>query len=131
MVNSPTSASPKKKGSVRVKPGSDRFRSIVHPLNLDPDLRFGSGNSLNLGPNLGPVQAGSGSNRGSEPDRGITISSASMCPPLPPSDHHSLCPTAAASNDHQRVLATRWWFPRLPCALHRHQRVTTPRSWGP
>src|ERR1700678_738004 len=69
-VNSP---SPKKKeGLVRVKPGSDRFRPIVHPLNLDLDLRFGSGNSLNLGPNLGPVQAGSGSNRGSEPDRGIT-----------------------------------------------------------
>src|SRR6202522_3966487 len=60
------------KGSVRVKPGSDRFRPIVHPLNLDPDLRFSSGNSLNLGLNLGPVQAGSGSNRGSEPDRGIT-----------------------------------------------------------
>jgi hypothetical protein len=60
------------KGSVRVKPGSDRFRPIVHPLNLDPDLRFGSGNSLNLGPNLGPVQAGSGSNHGSEPDSGIT-----------------------------------------------------------
>src|ERR1700678_4314456 len=40
-------------------------------------------------------------------------------------------PTAAASNDHQRVLATRWWFPRLPCALHRHQRVTTTRWWLP
>src|ERR1700678_3015610 len=61
------------KGLVWVKPGSDRFRPIVHPLNLDPDPRFGSGNSLNLGPNLGPVQAGSGSNRSSEPDRGITI----------------------------------------------------------
>src|ERR1700678_850224 len=60
------------KGSVWVKPGSDRFRPIVHPLNLDPDLRFGSGNFLNLGPNLGPVQAGSGLNRGSEPDHGIT-----------------------------------------------------------
>src|SRR5271168_2743858 len=52
-----------------------------------------------------------------------------MCPPLPPSDHHNLCPTAATSNDHQRVLATRWWFPRLPCALHRHQRVTTTCWW--
>src|ERR1700678_574805 len=40
-------------------------------------------------------------------------------------------PTAAASNDHQRVLVTRWWFPRLSCALHRHQRVTTTRWWLP
>src|SRR5271168_3500737 len=71
------------KGSVRVKPGSDRFRPIVHPLNLDPDLRFGSGNSLNLGLNLGPVQAGSGSNRGSEPDRGITTPSSSPPPAQP------------------------------------------------
>src|SRR6202522_2758747 len=34
-------------------------------------------------------------------------------------------PTAAASNDHQRVLVTRWWFPRLPCALHRLHLTTT------
>ena len=68
------------RGSVRVEPGSDRFRPIVHPLNLDPDLRFGSGNSLNLGPNLGPVQAGSGSNRGSESNHGITIIRATMRP---------------------------------------------------
>src|ERR1700678_1215878 len=63
------------------------------------------------------------------PRDALVVSSASMCPPLPPSDHHNLCPTAAASNDHQRVLVTRWWFPRLPCALHRHQRVPTP-TWG-
>src|ERR1700678_3289367 len=49
-----------------------------------------------------------------------------MCPPPPPSDHHNLCPTAATSNDHQRVLATRWWFPRLPCALHREVFTLPP-----
>ena len=41
-------------------------------LNLDLDLRFSPMVSLNLGPNLGLVQAGSGLNRGSEPNIGIT-----------------------------------------------------------
>jgi len=49
-----------------------RFSPIVHSLNTDPDLGFGSASSLNFDPNLGPVQVGSGSNRGSEPNIGIT-----------------------------------------------------------
>jgi hypothetical protein len=61
--------SPKK---VRFEPGSDRFSRIAHPLNADPDLGFGSAICWNSDPNLGPVQVGSGSNRGSEPNIGIT-----------------------------------------------------------
>jgi len=56
-----------KTGSVRT-----RFRRILYLLNTDLDPRFGSAISLNSGPNLGPVQIGSGSNLGSDPDRGIT-----------------------------------------------------------
>ena len=59
---------------VRFEPGSDRFSPIAHSLNLDPDLGFGSAISLNSDPNLGPVLVGSGSNRGSEPNIGITTS---------------------------------------------------------
>jgi hypothetical protein len=44
------------------------FSHIVHSLNTDPDLAFGSAVSLNLDPNLGSVQVGSGLNRGSEPN---------------------------------------------------------------
>ena len=57
---------------VRSEPGSDRFSPILHSLNADPDLGFGSAISLNFDPNLGPVLVGSGSNRGSEPNIGIT-----------------------------------------------------------
>jgi hypothetical protein len=57
---------------VRFEPGSDRFSPTSHSLNLDPDLGFGSTISLNSDPNLGPVLVGSGSNRGSEPNIGIT-----------------------------------------------------------
>ena len=57
---------------VRSEPGSDRFGHILNIANPDPDLRFGSAISLNFDPNLGPVQTGSGSTLGSEPDRGIT-----------------------------------------------------------
>jgi hypothetical protein len=63
---------PRPPKKVRFEPGSDRFRPPVHSLNLDPDLGFGSMISLNFGPNLGPVLVGSGSNRGSEPNIGIT-----------------------------------------------------------
>jgi len=51
-----------------------RFSPIIHSLNADPDLGFGSAISLNFDPNLGPVRVGSGSNRGSEPNIGITNS---------------------------------------------------------
>jgi hypothetical protein len=57
---------------VRSEPGSERFSPILNILNTEPDLRFGSAISLNSGPNLGPVQRGSGSTLGSEPDHGIT-----------------------------------------------------------
>jgi len=63
------SRGPKK---VRSEPGSDRFGPILDILNTEPDLRSGSAISLNLDPNLGPVRTGSGSNRGSEPNHGIT-----------------------------------------------------------
>jgi hypothetical protein len=49
-----------------------RFSPILHSLKTDPDLGFGSAIFLNFDPNLGPVQVGSGSNRGSEPNIGIT-----------------------------------------------------------
>jgi hypothetical protein len=61
--NSNSVAPPKK---VRFEPGSNRFSPITHSLNLDPDLRFSSAISLNLGSNLGLVQVGS------EPNSGIT-----------------------------------------------------------
>jgi len=57
---------------VRFEPGSDVFSRIAHLLNADPDLGFGPATCLNFDPNLGPVQVGSGSNHGSEPDIGIT-----------------------------------------------------------
>jgi hypothetical protein len=57
---------------VRSEPGSDRFSPILYLLNTDLNPRFGPAISLNSGPNLGPVQIGSGSNLGSDPDRGIT-----------------------------------------------------------
>ena len=63
------SCGPKK---VRSEPGSVRFGPILNALNTEPDIRFGSAISLNSDPNLGPVQRGSGSTLGSEPDRGIT-----------------------------------------------------------
>jgi hypothetical protein len=43
-------------------------------VNLELDFRSSSRDSPNFGPNLGPVQTGSGSNFGSEPDRGNTSS---------------------------------------------------------
>jgi len=57
---------------VRSEPSSDRFGCILNIANTDPDLRFSSAISLNFDPNLGPVQTGSGSTLGSEPDHGIT-----------------------------------------------------------
>ena len=44
-------------------------------LNLELDFRFGSGKSMNLELNLVFGSAGSGSNLGSEPNCGITMSS--------------------------------------------------------
>jgi hypothetical protein len=57
---------------VRSEPCSDAFGTISHFLDPEPDLRSGSAISLNFEPNLGSVQAGSGSNHGSEPNSGIT-----------------------------------------------------------
>ena len=54
------------------EPGSEEVQPIVHYLNADLDLGFGSAISLNFDPNLGPVQVGSGSNLGSELNIGIT-----------------------------------------------------------
>jgi len=56
------------------------FSAIVHSLNVDPDLGFGSMISLNFGPNLGPVLVGSGLNHGSEPNIGITTPSKDELP---------------------------------------------------
>jgi hypothetical protein len=42
-------------------------------MNLELNLRFGSAGALNLELNFGLVQPGSGSNLGSEPNRGNTI----------------------------------------------------------
>jgi len=50
-----------------------RFRQIAICLNLELDLRFGSGWRPNLELNLGSVRIGSGSNLGSEPNLAITI----------------------------------------------------------
>ena len=47
---------------VRSEPGSDAFSRIVHSLNADLELGFGSAVSLNFDPNLGSVLVGSGSN---------------------------------------------------------------------
>jgi hypothetical protein len=45
----------------RVSPNwvQKRFSLIIHFLNAEPDIGFGSAISLNFDPNLGPVQAGS------------------------------------------------------------------------
>ena len=51
-----------------------RFRQIAICLNLELDLRFGSGWRPNLELNLGSVCIGSGSNLGSEPNLAITTS---------------------------------------------------------
>ncbi len=57
---------------VQFEPCSDIFSTISHFLNPELDLRSGSAISLNFKPNLGPIQAGSGSNHSSEPKIGIT-----------------------------------------------------------
>ena len=59
-----------KKGWVRT--GFKQVWPILDILNTEPDLGSGSAISLNLDPNLGPVQTGSSSNRSSEPNHGIT-----------------------------------------------------------
>ena len=56
----------------------DLWFSSAKILNLELNFEFspgprGSSSDLNFGLNLGPVQAGSGSNRGSEPNTGIMI----------------------------------------------------------
>lgn len=54
-----------------VRTGPDGFANLGHQQNPKPDLRSGSGNCPDFGPNLGPVQPGSGSDPGSGPNRGI------------------------------------------------------------
>ena len=60
-------------GSVQFKPVSNRFMENNKAVNLELDFQSSSRDSLNFGPNLGPVQTGSGSNFGSEPDHSNTI----------------------------------------------------------
>src|SRR5712691_12976841 len=55
-------------GSVRT-----RFTTSGGPPNREPDFRSGSAPMLNFEPDFGPVRKGSGPNRGSELDCGITI----------------------------------------------------------
>ena len=56
-------------GPVRSEPVQNPFDKNPGPLNRGPDHRSGSFQSMNLGPNHGQVQLGSGSNQGSEPNR--------------------------------------------------------------
>ena len=53
--------------------GSDGFSHVIHFINADLDLGFGSAVSLNLGLNFGSVLVGSGSNHGSESYIGIHL----------------------------------------------------------
>jgi hypothetical protein len=52
--------------------GSNAFAVLNLQVNLEPDLRSGSGWQVNLNRTSGPVRKSSGSNLGSEPDCGIT-----------------------------------------------------------
>ena len=50
------------------------FGKTLGPLNREPDRWSGSPKGMNLGPNHGQVQLGSGSNQGSEPNLTIPTS---------------------------------------------------------
>ena len=53
-------------GPVRVRTRSERVLKILWAPDREPDRWSGSSSALNLGPDHGPVQQGSGSNHGSE-----------------------------------------------------------------
>ena len=55
-------------GPVRVRTRSERVLKILWAPDQEPDQWSGSSSALNLGPDHGPVQQGSGSNHGSEPN---------------------------------------------------------------
>jgi hypothetical protein len=65
-----------------------RFEPLYNWLNLELDLGFGSAKTLNLELNFGFGPRGSGSNLGSEPNFGITISGVRDAPVSSP--HPSL-----------------------------------------
>ncbi len=62
-------------GSDLVLNGSVRFGPTLDP---EPDQRSSSAPTPNPGPNLGPVQEGSGPDQSSEPNRGNTICMAAF-----------------------------------------------------
>jgi hypothetical protein len=64
-----TKERPEVQGSVRSERGSTLLGPLLNP---EPDFRFSSGPMPNFGLNFGPVHRGSGPNRGSGPDCGIT-----------------------------------------------------------
>jgi len=59
-------------GKVRSEPSSNAFSRLSHALNAELNKKFGCLEALNLELNIGQVLTGSGSNRGSGPNLGIT-----------------------------------------------------------
>ena len=69
-------------GPVWVRTRSERVLKILLAPDREPDHRSGSSSALNLGPNHGQVQLGSGSNHGSELNLTIPINGQAVVGPL-------------------------------------------------